>query len=86
MSRQTYRMEQSDMDAILEIARHPSPVMFLSGGVPMGPSTQERANAVWKAMADRLGFVWDTAEDAGTGDPRDFTASASPELSRARTN
>ncbi len=45
----------------------------------MGPSTQERANAVWKAMADRLGFVWDTAEDAGTGDPRDFTASASPE-------
>lgn len=69
-------MPDATFDAILEIARSPSPVMFLSGGTPMGPSTQERANAVWQELGDKLGFAWDTAEDAGTGDPKDFYATA----------
>lgn len=69
-----YRMPDESFGAIMEIGRTPSPVMFLSGGTPMGPSTQERANAVWQKMGDDLGFLWGTAEDAGTGDPQDFLA------------
>lgn len=71
-----YRMPDASFDAIVEIARNPSAVMFLSSGIPMGPSTQERANAVWRELGDKLGFLWDTAEDAGTGDPKDFLATA----------
>ncbi len=69
-----FKMSQADFDKLLEIARNPSPVMYLSGGVPMGPSTQERANAFWQDLASQFGFIWDSAEDAGTGDPTDFLA------------
>lgn len=67
-------MPQEDFDKILAIARSNRPVMYLSGGTPMGESKQESANRVWKELGARLGFVWDSAEDAGTGDPTDFVA------------
>lgn len=73
-----YKMPQADFDKIIEIHRNPSRVMYLSGGTPMGPSTQERANAVWQDLAARLGFIWDSAEDAGTGDQTDFLATPTP--------
>ncbi len=72
--RKLFRMSDEDHAKIIAIARDPSPVMYLSGGREMFSSKQARANDVWKEMAIRLGFVWDTAESAGTGDAKEFTA------------
>lgn len=72
--RKQFRISDEDYEAIMKIARTPAPLMYLSGGTPMFRSKQEQANDVWQAMAKRLGFVWDTAHPADTGDPKDFTA------------
>lgn len=50
-----YEMTQADLDAIREACK-PIPVMFLSGGTPMGGSPQERANAAWQALGRKMGF------------------------------
>ena len=67
MKRQ-YRLTAEDLKTILHAGK-PTPVMFLSGGVPMFSSPQENANSAWKEIAPKYGFEWDSAEDAGTGDP-----------------
>lgn len=67
-----YEMTQADLDAILAACR-PTPVMFLSGGTPMGGSPQENANAAWRALGEHMGFDYMTVRPSSKGD-RFFTA------------
>lgn len=70
--RREFEMTQAQLDKILDACK-PTPVMFLSGGVPMGSSQQENANAAWAALGDEMGFEHMTVQPSGRGD-RFFTA------------
>lgn len=47
------------------------PVMYLSGGNPMGKSLQEKINDYWKELGDKMKFDWKTIEPI---DNRNFYA------------
>ncbi len=68
-----YRLTEEELSRVYEAAK-PTPVMYLSGGIPMGDSPQEKANRIWKELGRAHGFVWDSAESAGTGDDHDLLA------------
>lgn len=52
-----FEMTQEEMDNILAINKGGGdPVMFLSGGLPMGISLQEKINQYWGILGDKYGF------------------------------
>lgn len=71
--RTNYEMTQQDLDVILDACK-PTPVMFLSGGTPMGGSPQENANSAWASLGKKMGFDHMTVQPiAGKGN-RFFSA------------
>lgn len=50
-----YEMTQEELDEIIDACK-PTRVMFLSGGVPLGGSPQENANAAWARLGEKRGF------------------------------
>lgn len=54
-----YEMTQDDLEKILDACK-PTPVMFLSGGIPFGNSPQENANHAWAELGKRMGFDYMT--------------------------
>jgi hypothetical protein len=64
----------AEQEAELLTACRPTPVMYLSGGVPMGPSPQENANAAWCALGKELGFDGMTVRPVPGKGLRFFTA------------
>lgn len=71
--KQDFQITQDELNEILEASK-PTPVMYLSGGTPMFDSPQENANRVWKKLADKYGFVWDSAELISNKPPTNFKA------------
>ena len=68
-----YQMTQEELDTLLN-ACQASPCIKV-GNVDMGKSAQENANDYWKILADKYGFVWDTARPIkGEADATKFTA------------
>lgn len=59
MSRRTFELSEKQLQDILEASRA-VPLMYLSGGTPMGGSQQENANSAWQRIAKEMGFVWDS--------------------------
>lgn len=72
--RKEFEMSETDLAELLD-AMKPQPVMFLSGGVPMFASQQERANDAWTRLGKRLGFKPMTVRPCGKGN-RFFSAIA----------
>jgi hypothetical protein len=72
MAKKKFRMTTEDRETLLDRMR-PTPVMFLSGGVPMGPSQQDNANDAWVELGNRMGFDGMTVEPAGS-DELEFLA------------
>jgi hypothetical protein len=70
--RREFEMTREQLDKILGACK-PTPVMFLSGGVPLGASPQENANAAWRALGDEMGFEYMTVLPSDRGE-RFFTA------------
>lgn len=70
--RKEFEMTEDDLKVLLRACR-PQPVMYLSGGIPMGLSTQEMANMAWDELGKKMGFVGSTVKPTGKGD-RFFTA------------
>lgn len=64
--RKRYEMTPGHLQKILDACK-PTPVMFLSGGQPMGSSPQENANAAWRSLGDELGFDYMTVQPTGEG-------------------
>lgn len=50
-----YEMSEEDLKQLLDACK-PTPVMFLSGGQPMGASSQENANRAWAELGKHMGF------------------------------
>src|ERR1051325_594759 len=67
-----YEMTQEELTELLEACK-PVPVMYISGGTPLFDDPQESANRVWKKLADKYGFIWDTAQPDGR-DLKNFKA------------
>lgn len=68
--RQEFEMTDEQLEKLLDACK-PTPVMFLSGGMPMSPSPQENANRAWQALGQELGFKWDTVKPV-PGKPQQF--------------
>lgn len=50
-------MTQEEMDKIISINKEGGdPVMYLSGGTPIGRSLQEKINDYWKELGNKYGF------------------------------
>lgn len=66
--KQEFEMTQEEMDNIITINKGGGdPVMFLSGGTPMGSSLQEKINQYWKILSDKYGFEQMTVEGSSKG-------------------
>ena len=66
--RQEFEMTQEEMDNIIAINKGGGdPVMFLSGGVPMGSSLQEKINQYWAILGNKYGFKPMTVEGSSKG-------------------
>lgn len=66
-----YEMTQDDLEKILDACK-PVPMIMLQCGSPS--SVQERANAAWQELGNRMGFDHMTVRPTRKGD-RFFTAS-----------
>lgn len=73
MTKKQFEMDQDEFDEIMSISRDSTPVMKF-GDYWSGMDKFERANAFWKILADKYGFEWDSAADAGTGNSKQFIA------------
>ena len=52
-----FKMTQEEMNKILSINKDGGdPVMYLSGGIPIGMSLQEKINNYWKELGAKYGF------------------------------
>ena len=72
-ARREFEMSEEDLKSLLDACR-PVPVMFGSGGVPLFATQFENANRAWQALAQKMGFVWDTVRPIPGADQRRFTA------------
>ena len=66
-----FRMNDAQYAAMMDAMKraHIQPIMYLTGGNPMGRDPQEIANDAWKKLGEELGFIWDSAS-AGSDDHR----------------
>ena len=66
--KQEFKMTEEEMDNIIAINRGGGdPVMFLSGGIPMGSSLQEKINQYWDILGKKYGFNPMSAEGSSRG-------------------
>lgn len=66
--RQEFEMTQEEMDNIIAINKNGGdPVMFLSGGTPIGNSLQEKINRYWAELGNKYHFNPDTVEGSSKG-------------------
>ena len=63
--RREFLVTQEEFDEILEACK-PTPLMYLPGGQPMGPSPQENANAAWCSLGRKRGFDGMTVRPTGS--------------------
>lgn len=69
-----YEMTEPELAELQEACR-PVPYLIIGGMEP--PSPQDNANAAWKNLARKYGFVWDTVKPI-PGSYRRFTAQREP--------
>jgi hypothetical protein len=56
-----FKLSEDELQEIKGISQDKEPVMKF-GNYWSGNGPQERANAFWKLLGDKHGFVWDTVE------------------------
>ena len=57
MSREEFKLTEEEYQKILDINKEGGdPVMYLSGGIPLGRSLQEKINDYWKILGLKYGF------------------------------
>jgi hypothetical protein len=68
-----YQLTEDEFGEIKAISQDREPVMKF-GNYWSGSGPQDRANAFWKLLADKYGFVWDSAEPVPGKDHTFFRA------------
>lgn len=63
MAKQKFTLSDEQFQKIIKINREKGdPVIYLSGGVPIGKSLQEKINDYWEELGKEMGFDWKTIE------------------------
>jgi len=70
-----FEMSEDDLKELLDAGK-PTPVMYLSGGIPIGGNPQENANRAWKRLGEKMGFDHMTVRPIQGKGERVFTAIA----------
>ena len=70
LERQEYEMSEEDYQKLLEASK-PTPCMMIGTYTP--PTPQENANRAWRALGERMGFVFQSVKPSSKGH-RFFTA------------
>ena len=66
--RKEFEMTQEEMNEIITINKEGrDPVMYLSGGAPIGRSLQEKINDYWKKLGNKYGFEPLSAQGSSKG-------------------
>jgi hypothetical protein len=66
--KQEFEMTQEEMDRIIAINKEGGdPVMYLSGGMPLGRSLQEKINDYWAELGQKYGFEPMTVQGSPRG-------------------
>jgi hypothetical protein len=68
-----YQLSEDEFAEIKSIAQDRTPVMKF-GDYWSGMDKQDRANAFWKLLGEKHGFVWDSAEGISGKDHIHFKA------------
>lgn len=77
--RKTFKLSKEEFDGIIAINKEGGdPVMFLSGGIPMGRSLGEKINDYWMEMGEKHGFDWKTIEPGNPTSDGELTFTAIP--------
>ena len=69
--RREFEMTEAQFEELLDACK-PTPLMFISGGIPISRTPQENANVFWSELGIELGFDFMTAQPSGK--ERFFTA------------
>lgn len=72
-----YQLTEDEFNEIKSIAKDSTPVMKF-GDYWSGMDKQDRANAFWKLLGEKYGFVWDSAAPAPDKSPDYFLANPLP--------
>lgn len=72
--KQEFQMTQEEFERIKTIAQRPSIPVMKFGDYWSGNEKQESANDFWKELANKYGFVWDSAEPISGKDHTWFSA------------
>lgn len=78
MMKQEFEMSEEQVQAIYDISKDRTPVIRI-GVTWLGLDKQERANKLWRTMADEMGFVWDSVEPSARGN-KYFLATPKPKV------
>lgn len=63
MAKQKFTLTPEQFEKIVQINKEGGdPVMFLSGGTPIGRSLREKINDYWQGLGKEMGFDWKTIE------------------------
>ncbi len=63
MAKQKFTLTEEQFQKIIAINKEGGdPVMYLSGGTPIGRSLREKINAYWDELSKEFGFDWETIE------------------------
>lgn len=76
--RREYEMTEADLKVLLDACK-PTPVMYLSGGMPLYDSPQENANRAWRTLGEKMGFNGMTVRPIKGKGMRFFTAESTEE-------
>ena len=71
--RREYEMSEEDYKALLDACK-PTPAMYRSGGQLMFGTPQENANAAWKRLGEKMGFLSMSVQPVRGKPPRVFSA------------
>lgn len=71
-----YKLSDRELKELLEAIK-PMPVMFASGGRPLFRGQQERANAAWRKLGEKMGFDFLTVQPVSGKSMHYFTAEES---------
>lgn len=72
--KQEFEMTQEEFENLKEITQRPANPVMKIGNVFTGDEKQEDSNYHWRRLADKYGFVWDSAEGISGKGPTHFLA------------
>lgn len=72
--KQEFEMNEEEFEDIKAIAQRPAIPVMKIGSYISGGEKQEDANGFWQRIADKYGFLWDSAEGVPGKGPTHFYA------------